>query len=101
MVLWTYDPKSFTYSVGSMTPREMSAVTAALIAGYAIVNSDTLGAEAARRNLMNHLAGVGDTEANRLLEVFIAADAHRIHSDGYTTNGRDWTREELDRKRQK
>jgi hypothetical protein len=80
MVLWTFDPKNFTYSVGSMTPREMSAVTAALIAGYAVVNSDTLGAEAARRNLINHLEGLGDAESTRLLEVFIAADAHRIHS---------------------
>jgi hypothetical protein len=79
-ILWSYDEKTGTYQLGNITPVEMGTLCASLIAGFAITTSDTLGAEAARRNLLNYIGDMGDPQANRLLEVVIAADTHRIHS---------------------
>jgi hypothetical protein len=79
-ILWSYDEKTGTYQLGNITPLEVGTLCASVIAGFAIVSSDTLGAEAARRNLINYIDDMGDPDANRLMEVVIAADSHRIHA---------------------
>jgi hypothetical protein len=78
--MWTYDPETGTYSISNLTAQEMGTLAAAMCAGFAIVPlRDPLGAEAARRNLITYTHELGQAQTNRLLEVIIAADTHRIH----------------------
>jgi hypothetical protein len=78
-MLWSYDETTGTYQLGNITPIEVGTLCASVIAGFALTTSDTLGAEAARRNLLNYIKDMGDPQANRMMEVVIAADTHRIH----------------------
>lgn len=77
---WHYDKTERTYTLSDITALELGTLVAAICAGFAVMpGNDPYGAEAARRNLLNYTGDLGMAETDHVLQLVIAADAHRIH----------------------